>query len=36
MNKLLAATALPEGKLACPDDLGCQENSEKGQLGCRP
>lgn len=29
-------TAAPEGKLACPGDLGYFENTKKGQLGCRP
>lgn len=30
-----AGTAAPEGKLACPGDLGYFENTKKGQLGCR-
>lgn len=31
-----AGTAAPEGKLACPGELGYFENTKKGQLGCRP
>ena len=30
-----AGTAAPEGKLACPGELGYFENRKKGQLGCR-
>jgi hypothetical protein len=29
-------TAAPEGKLACPGELGYFENTKTGQLGCRP